>query len=370
MSNSSNEKYTYSEYYRLFEQQKAKWQEVRDKLQPRLQALSDKIEEIKEEMKPTKQIVEKYDTLIYDCYSKIASAHSKFKNSVFEHMHKKLMSERLDGIAVIQIEDDEVIAELKNIENDCVQKEEEKIKSLNKEKEPYLREIEKYEERIKPFRKEFDELAEVEHKELELKSEYARKYIDSHPYPEIAIGHVNGYSSFAFTDSSSEITSYSSASYLSASYSSSSSYDQDKYEREQADELRKQTEYARQQTEEARKQTDLAKRQLEEAKRQAEKAEHDARERRLEEDRRRRQQEEKERADKKRQEEKAMLREAMKRYQGVVYFKGGRSEKTGTSNERRLAEKMAQEKYDHAMKVAVNDHFKPTRYEVIEVYPW
>ena len=69
MSSSSNENYTYSEYYKLYKEQKAKYEELSAKLKPKLSALSDKIEEIKEEMKPTKQIVEKYDTLIYDCYS-------------------------------------------------------------------------------------------------------------------------------------------------------------------------------------------------------------------------------------------------------------------------------------------------------------
>ena len=180
------------------------------------------------------------------------------------------MSERLDGIAVIQIEDDEVIAELKNIENDCVQKEEEKIKSLNKEKEPYLREIEKYEERIKPFRKEFDELAEVEHKELELKHEYERKYIDSHPYPELAIGHVMGYSSSILSDTGS----YSSSSYSSySSYSSSSFYGQDNYAKEQ-------TEALRAQAEEARKQTEIAQQQLRDMQKQKLKAEEEERKRR------------------------------------------------------------------------------------------
>ena len=65
-----------------------------------------------------------------------------------------------------------------------------------------------------------------------------------------------------------------------------------------------------------------------------------------------------------------MLREKMKTYQGVVYFKGGRSEKTATSNDRRLAESMAKQKFDQATRTAISDQFKPTRYEVIEVYPW
>ena len=68
--------------------------------------------------------------------------------------------------------------------------------------------------------------------------------------------------------------------------------------------------------------------------------------------------------------EKEAQREQLKLYQGVVYFKSGRSETTGTSNSRRLAEQMAQQKFDRAMKIAVNDSFKPTRFEVIEVYPW
>ncbi len=57
----------------------------------------------------------------------------------------------------------------------------------------------------------------------------------------------------------------------------------------------------------------------------------------------------------------------MKRYVGVVYFKNGTSQKTGSTDNRQSAERMANELYNRAMRTAVSDYFKPTRYEVVEV---
>ena len=51
--------------------------------------------------------------------------------------------------------------------------------------------------------------------------------------------------------------------------------------------------------------------------------EHEAKERRLDEDRRIRLQNEKEMLEKKRQKEEAIRREQLKHYEGIIYFKGG-----------------------------------------------
>ena len=165
-------------------------------------------------------------------------------------------------------------------------------------------------------------------------------------------------------DYESSYSDYSSNSYSGYTFSSysPSSYDSDRYAREQAEE-------AKTLAREAQKQTDLIKRQMEESKRQMQKMEHEAKERRLDEDRRIRLQNEKEMLEKKRQKEEAIRREQLKHYEGIIYFKGGRTEKV-SAGDRRSAERMAQQRFEHAMKIAINDQFKPTRYEVIEVYPW
>ena len=56
----------------------------------------------------------------------------------------------------------------------------------------------------------------------------------------------------------------------------------------------------------------------------------------------------------------------MQYYHGVVYFKNGTSRTTGSTTGRENAERMAYQLYDQAMKTAVSDYFKPTRYEVVE----
>ena len=56
----------------------------------------------------------------------------------------------------------------------------------------------------------------------------------------------------------------------------------------------------------------------------------------------------------------------MKHYYGIIYFKNGVTRTTGKSNDRRQAELMAQYLFETAMKTAVNNFFKPLRYEVVE----
>lgn len=57
----------------------------------------------------------------------------------------------------------------------------------------------------------------------------------------------------------------------------------------------------------------------------------------------------------------------MKRYVGIIYFKNGPSQKTGSTDSRQSAERMARDMYDRATRMAVSDWFKPTRYEVVEI---
>jgi len=55
----------------------------------------------------------------------------------------------------------------------------------------------------------------------------------------------------------------------------------------------------------------------------------------------------------------------MQYYHGVIYFKDGSTRITGSSNDRRQAERMAQQMFEQFMRCAVSDFFKPTRYEVV-----
>lgn len=258
MSNSTNENYTYSEYYKLYEEQKAKYEELSDKLKPKLEALSDKIEEIKEEMKPTKLKIGEYDALIHECRFNISVAQRSFNESVFSHLNEKLKNERLGKIAVVQIDDDEVIAELEEKKNIVINSEKDKIKVLEKKKESCQRELEKFKEKMKPYNNELNELKEKLNKERELRDEYEQKYQE-----QLA---ARVYSSLYTSSNSSSYSPYS-------SYSSSSFYGQDNYAKVQADALRVQAD-------EARKQTEIAQQQLREMQKQKIKAEEEERKRR------------------------------------------------------------------------------------------
>ena len=57
----------------------------------------------------------------------------------------------------------------------------------------------------------------------------------------------------------------------------------------------------------------------------------------------------------------------MKRYVGVIYFRNGTTQRTGSCDSRMAAERLAIQYYEQAMRTAVSDFFKPTRYEVQEV---
>ena len=56
----------------------------------------------------------------------------------------------------------------------------------------------------------------------------------------------------------------------------------------------------------------------------------------------------------------------MARYVAVVWFKNGTKRESGSTDNRAYAETMGARMFEQAMKGAVSDIFKPTRYEVVE----
>ncbi len=56
----------------------------------------------------------------------------------------------------------------------------------------------------------------------------------------------------------------------------------------------------------------------------------------------------------------------MQYYHGVIYFRSGSTRTTSPCSNRQVAEKLAAQAFDQAMRTAVSDYFKPTRFEVVE----
>jgi len=56
----------------------------------------------------------------------------------------------------------------------------------------------------------------------------------------------------------------------------------------------------------------------------------------------------------------------MARYVAVVWFRNGSKRESGSTDNRGQAERMGAQMYEQAMRSAVSDMFKPTRYEVVE----
>lgn len=56
----------------------------------------------------------------------------------------------------------------------------------------------------------------------------------------------------------------------------------------------------------------------------------------------------------------------MTRYRGIIWFKNGTCRKTGSTNDRRQAERMASDYFDQEMRHCTSDYSRPTRYEVVE----
>lgn len=56
----------------------------------------------------------------------------------------------------------------------------------------------------------------------------------------------------------------------------------------------------------------------------------------------------------------------MGRYVAVVWFKDGRKQESGIISDRAQAERLGAQMFEQAMRTAISDNFKPTRYEVVE----
>ena len=57
----------------------------------------------------------------------------------------------------------------------------------------------------------------------------------------------------------------------------------------------------------------------------------------------------------------------METFYGVIYFKDGRKEETGNfsgAGAEQSCERATQQQFEIRLKTAINDHFKPSRYEV------
>lgn len=363
----------------LFEEYNQKVMEIEKELEPQLAPLKAKIKDFDQKIINLKDDLDELERQRKSCRMHITNAEKTFSKDALAYMKEKIRKERTGQKPIVQIDEDETIIELnkkkievqqeykKKIEDYKVKKASIKdiISQLNNEKQPIIDE----KKRIEIPLNEAKNLAYKYRKEKEEKEEMDRLY---ELLSDDSIYQTEELNDYCFDDESDTDSYYEDSSSYSSPfydpfYSSSSSYEQNKYAEEQAEYLRKQTEYARQQAEEARKQSELAKRQMEELRRQSERAEREARERRLEEAARRRQQEEAARIEQQRIKNEAWQKEhSMRFYHGVIYFYGGRTEKTGSSNNRQLAELFAQQRYKQAMEMATSDYFKPIRYEVVE----
>lgn len=54
----------------------------------------------------------------------------------------------------------------------------------------------------------------------------------------------------------------------------------------------------------------------------------------------------------------------MESYYGVIYFKNGRTEKTGLYNNEQSCERDTCRLFEQYMRTITNDYFKPSRYDV------
>ena len=341
-------------YYELYLESLENIKKLKKELAPLLEPLDAQIDELNKKINDTEKELKEIKSQQKLCGKKITDIKNNHTKDILAYMQEKIRNERTGQKQIVQIDDDSEIIAIHKRKDDMLQEQEEMLKKYDEQAEAKKGVVSQIKSELEPILKKRDRVAKPLKKEEDSSDTWLWAYkrdlekeVEETPFD-----------SKDFTDTPSS---------CSSSYSSSSSsYDQDRYASEQAEALRKQTDYARQQAEEARKQTELARRQTEESKRQAEKANREASERRLEEERRRRQQEEAERREIQRQKDEALRRERNRMYHGVIYFKNGTKRNSSPSNDRRLAEMSAQRMYDQAMRTAISDHFKPTRYEVVE----
>lgn len=341
-------------YYKLYLESLQNIKKLKKELAPQLEPLDSQIDELNKRIKEVENEIEEIYSRQNACRKRISDIKSRYTKDVLTYMQEKIRSERAGQKCVVQIDDDREIIEFTRNQDKMMQEQEKMLRECDEQVAGKKVVLFQFKSELKPIKEERKRII----RPLEEEKRSRDTWLWAHERTMNQKDEVT-----TFDDSAS--FSCSSASYT-PSYPSSGSYEQDRYAKEQTEELRKQTDYARQQADEARKQTELARRQAEESKRQVEKANREARERRLEEERRRRQQEEAERREIQRQKEEALRRERNRMYHGVIYFKNGTKQNSSPSNDRRLAEMSAQQMYDRAMRTAISDHFKPTRYEVVE----
>lgn len=329
---------------------------------------SKKIDQLEEKMAVLHKKIEPKIKLLRDerkeKNDELANRQEEFRKKAIKYLEEKIRCERKKKKNKIEafLENDEVLKdmydELEVLQRECADFCEETDEKIQKLWLPY----EKYQK---------------EKKEQQAISE---KYMDlwTSTWPKESSSSRDDSSLYSL-----DLPSYDSSSYLNTSTSNSSQAFEDalkkdrearwehdreeekrrqrEYDQHQKEEdRRRQREYDQQRKEEDRRRREDERRQQEEARKQAElarkQAEREEYARRMEADRQRRQQEE------------AARREAhrIRYYHGIVYFKNGTTRRTGSTNVRQNAERMAVDLYNQAMRTATSDYSKPTRYEVVE----
>lgn len=333
-------------------------------------AIYDEIKNIRKEIVPLDNEISKAEKQIQKIKAQrdkriaeekecIPNIQKEYEKNVFQYLSKKIRDNRKANTIAgeIKLEDDESLVE------------------LNTQREESNNDIQKNIKKI------YDDaqvkIAEIEESIKKLNTKLSRKISEKNFYeklverPKTSVEEPSvSYSSSASSYSDDSAYSYSGTSSYYSNISTSNDSQafedalrRDREERREHDceeEKRRQREYDQRQKEEDRRRREDERRQQEEARKQAElarkQAEREEYARRMEVDRQRRQQEE------------AARREAhrIRYYHGIVYFKNGTTRRTGSTNVRQNAERMAADLYNQAMRTAVSDYSKPTRYEVVE----
>lgn len=314
---------------------------------------SKKIDQLEEKMAVLHKKIEPKIKLLRDerkeKNDELANRQEEFRKKAIKYLEEKIRCERKKKKNKIEsfLENDEVLKamydELEVLQRDCADFCEETDEKIQKLWLPY----EKYQK---------------EKKEQQAISE---KYMDlwTSTWPKESSSSRDDSSLYSL-----DLPSYDSSSYSNTSTSNDSRAFEDalkrdreaRWEHDREEEKRRQREYDQHQKEEDRRRRENERRQQEDARKQAElarkQAEREEYARRMEADRQRRQQEE------------AARREAhrIRYYHGIVYFKNGTTRRTGSTNVRQNAERMVADLYNQAMRTAVSDYSKPTRYEVVE----
>ena len=303
-----------------------------EKLDAKISPLRIKITENKNEIKKIEETQEEYAN---ECFEE----QRKLRSDLLSYTKEKIRSERTGITPIVPIDEDVQVIELQKKIKQNEQKQSTKSVDLEAQKAPYLEQIDLLEQQLELIKEE-RKIKAAPLEKAKAKKRHYKKLADKE-LEQLAIEIMYSPSFEKPQSSSTESTKLREYEKIMAEEVSEL--------KATAYETKKQTELAKQQAEEARKQTELAKKQMQQAEREASAL-------RMEAERQKRQQQE------------AARREAnrIRYYRGVIYYRNGTTQKTGSSSDRKSAERMAQMKYDQDMKTAVSDWFKPTRYEVVE----